>query len=140
MTTRPVDPDAVKALYQQWVESGRPPIRAFAKQLGRDETTVRRWLTRYAAELGLAAEDQRAALHGFAPDHDMTQLVPAPFVVKGVSTYYNKEGSRAGQWVKTQLDAEAAAAAMNAALDLKRLDTGYQVDLEVDYLVSYEEP
>lgn len=31
------------------------------------------------------------------------------------------------------------AAAMNAALDLKRLDTGYEVDLEVDYLVAYEE-
>jgi len=32
------------------------------------------------------------------------------------------------------------AAAMNAALELKRLDTGYQVDLDVDYLVAYEEP
>lgn len=31
------------------------------------------------------------------------------------------------------------AAAHNAALDLKRLDTGYEVDLEVDYLVGYEE-
>lgn len=31
-------------------------------------------------------------------------------------------------------------AAMNAALDLKRLDTGYEVDLDVDYLVSYEAP
>lgn len=31
------------------------------------------------------------------------------------------------------------AAAMNAALDLKRLDTGYEVDLEVDYLVAFEE-
>ncbi len=29
------------------------------------------------------------------------------------------------------------AAAMNAALDLKRLDIGYEVDLEVDYLVAY---
>lgn len=30
-------------------------------------------------------------------------------------------------------------AAMNAALDLKRLDDGYQVDLEIDYLVSFAE-
>ncbi len=29
-------------------------------------------------------------------------------------------------------------AAENAARDLKRLDTGYQVDLEIDYLVAYE--
>jgi hypothetical protein len=31
------------------------------------------------------------------------------------------------------------AAAMNAALDLKRQDTGYDVELAVDYLVAYEE-
>lgn len=31
------------------------------------------------------------------------------------------------------------AAAMNAALDLKRMDSGYQVDLDVGYLVAYEE-
>lgn len=32
------------------------------------------------------------------------------------------------------------AAAMNAALDLKRLDTGYEVDLDVGYLVAYQAP
>ena len=31
------------------------------------------------------------------------------------------------------------AAAMNAALELKRLDIGYEVDLDVSYLVAYEE-
>lgn len=36
--------------------------------------------------------------------------------------------------------AHMKAAAMNAALDLKRQDIGYQVDLEVDYLVAYVEP
>lgn len=30
------------------------------------------------------------------------------------------------------------AAAMNAALDLKRQDIGYEVDLDVGYLVAYE--
>jgi len=34
--------------------------------------------------------------------------------------------------------AHMKAAAMNAALELKRLDTGYEVDLKVDYLVAYE--
>lgn len=29
-------------------------------------------------------------------------------------------------------------AAMNAALDLKRLDERYEIDLSVDYLVAYE--
>ena len=117
MATKPVDPKQVRALYDRWVAAGRPPMRDFARMVKRDESTVRRWLRKYAAELGIAAEEQRAAVHGFSPEHDMTHLVPAPFVVKGTSTYYDKEGNRAGQWVKTQLDQAAAQAAMLAAVD-----------------------
>lgn len=117
MATKPVDTEAVKAFYAQWVASGRPRIADFARQTGKDDTTTRRWLNKYAAELGIDAEDQRAALQGFAPDQDMTHPVPAPFVVKGVSTYYNKDGERAGQWVKTDLDRRAADAAMRAAVE-----------------------
>lgn len=117
MATKPVDPKAVKKLYQQWTDAGRPRIGEFARLVKRDETTVRRWLNKYARELGLEADDQLAALKGHAPDQDMTHAVPAPFVVKGVSTYYDKEGNRGGQWVKTQLDQERAAAAMRAAVE-----------------------
>lgn len=46
-----------------------------------------------------------------------------------------KEEDHAIEIVKRHMHA----AAMNAALDLKRLDTGYEVDLEVDYLVAFEE-
>lgn len=49
----------------------------------------------------------RASLQGFSPQHDMTRTVPEPFFVKGVSTYYNKEGKPVGQWVKSQADVEA---------------------------------
>lgn len=73
-----------------------------------------------------------AAAQGFAPDHDYTHTVPAPFVAKGVSTHYvtDKETGQVrvgSQWVKSRLDdgqyriaLEAAFAAMSD--DLPRLD------------------
>ena len=48
----------------------------------------------------------RAAAQGFAPEHDYTRTVPDGFTVKGVSTYYNKEGEVKGQWVKSAADRE----------------------------------
>lgn len=47
---------------------------------------------------------QRAAARGYSPDHDMTRSVPEGFTVKGVSTYYDKEGKPVGQWVKSRAD------------------------------------
>jgi len=49
---------------------------------------------------------KKAALSGYSPEHDMTKVVPSPFVVKGISTYYNKDGKASGQWVKSQVDAD----------------------------------
>lgn len=46
----------------------------------------------------------RAALKGYSPKHDMTHTVPDGFNVKGVSTYYDKDGKAAGQWVKSTAD------------------------------------
>lgn len=117
MATKAVDPDEVKAFYDSWVQAGRPVVSEFARQCGKDETTARRWLRKYAVQLGIAGEDSRAALQGMAPDHDMVHPVPAPFVVKGVSTYYDKEGNRGGQWIKTQLDQMKAEAGMRAAVE-----------------------
>lgn len=59
---------------------------------------------------------RRAAMKGYSPAHDMTRTVPDPYVVKGVSTYYNKEGKPAGQWVKSRLDDERALHAMREAI------------------------
>jgi hypothetical protein len=47
---------------------------------------------------------QRAAAKGYAPEHDLTRPVPEPFIVRGVSTYYNAEGKASGQWVKSRVD------------------------------------
>lgn len=49
---------------------------------------------------------RRAAAQGYSPDHDMVHTVPEPFVVRGLSTYYNKEGRPTGQWVKSRLEDE----------------------------------
>ncbi len=54
----------------------------------------------------LMRRKQSLPLKGWSPDHDMTRTVPDGFTVKGVSTYYNAEGKPAGQWVKSQQDAE----------------------------------
>lgn len=45
-----------------------------------------------------------AALQGASPEHDMVHTVPDGFKVKGVSTYYNKDGKPTGQWVKSNAD------------------------------------
>lgn len=49
---------------------------------------------------------RKAAARGYSPSHDMTRTVPDGYVVKGVSTYYNKDGKAAGQWVKSSLERE----------------------------------
>lgn len=45
-----------------------------------------------------------AAVKGYSPQHDMIHECPDPFITKGVSTLYDKEGEIAAQWVKTVID------------------------------------
>lgn len=47
-----------------------------------------------------------AALRGYSPKHDMVHTVPDGFAVKGVSTYYDRDGKPRGQWVKSTQDQE----------------------------------
>lgn len=49
--------------------------------------------------------------------HDYTEKVPSPYVIRGVSQYIDKEGKVAGQWVKSSLDQERWEEAKRAALD-----------------------
>ena len=69
----------------------------------------------------------RAAKQGYSPEHHMVHVAPDPFVVKGVSTYYNAEGQPSGQWVKTTLDQDKARVMMEEAIkamaeDIPRLN------------------
>jgi hypothetical protein len=50
--------------------------------------------------------EKSAARQGYSPAHDMTHIVPDGFLVKGVSTYYDKNGNPTGQWVKSAIDLE----------------------------------
>lgn len=46
----------------------------------------------------------KAAKHGYAPDFGMVHAVPEPFIVKGHSTLYDKDGNTKLQWVKTTVE------------------------------------
>jgi hypothetical protein len=60
---------------------------------------------------------EKAAKQGYSPTHDMVHVVPDGFKVKGVSTYYNNKGDRAGQWVKSTVDESKVQEAMLAAIE-----------------------
>jgi hypothetical protein len=70
-----------------------------------------------AISCALASVKAKAAMGGYAPGHGMTHEAPDPFVVKGVSTYYDKDGDVRGQWVKTQLDGDKVQTAVKAFVD-----------------------
>lgn len=60
---------------------------------------------------------KNAALQGYSPDHDMIRTVPDGFIVKGVSTYYDKEGKPSAQWVKSSVDADRVKEMMVSFID-----------------------
>lgn len=72
--------------------NGNVPSRA-AKALGMHKS-------------GACRRFKALALRGWSPDHDYTRTVPEGFTVKGVSSYYNRDGELTGQWVKSNQDAE----------------------------------
>lgn len=59
---------------------------------------------RSSMQAGLKHLERRAAKQGHSPKHDMTRTVPDGYVVKGVSTLYNKDGKLAAQWIKSSAD------------------------------------
>ena len=63
-------------------------------------------VTRRVVDRGIERLKQAAALRGWAPKHDMNKIVPDGFLVKGVSTYYDKDGNKSAQWVKSSASAE----------------------------------
>lgn len=60
---------------------------------------------------------KKAAKQGFAPESDMNNIVPEPYMVKGHSTLYGADGKPKLQWVKTTLDADKYQAMMLEALE-----------------------
>ncbi|AOR76548.1 hypothetical protein [Novosphingobium resinovorum] len=71
---------------------------------------------------GLIARSMRglkklAAAKGYSPEHALTHVIPDPYVAKGHSTYYDREGKPTQQWVKTKLDDAAYQAMLREAVD-----------------------
>jgi hypothetical protein len=82
-------------------------------------------ITAAAAELQLTPEqlrahlselERKAARAGWSPAHDMTKQVPAGYFIKGVSTFYGRDGDIRGQWVKSQADPDNSYAALLEAM------------------------
>lgn len=53
-----------------------------------------------------------AARYGYSPDEDRSGRAPDGYKIRGKSTYYDREGTVRGQWVKTTEDAERQAQIM----------------------------
>ena len=60
---------------------------------------------------------RKAAISGYAPDNDMVRVVPDPFIVRGISTYYNSEGKASGQWVKSRIEDTKLQEMMRQSID-----------------------
>ena len=65
---------------------------------------------------------RKAAISGFAPDNDMVRVVPDPFIVRGISTYYNAEGKASGQWVKSRIEDTKLQEMMRQSIDAMKED------------------
>jgi hypothetical protein len=82
-------------------------IRAAARALKVNYSTV---------DDAIKAAKSKAAIVGYAPSVGMVHPTVSPFIVKGVSTFYNEKGELAGQWVKTKVDDELREEAIKAAI------------------------
>lgn len=70
-----------------------------------------------SVDAAIQSVKRKAALQGYSPQHDMTRTAPEPFIVRGVSTYYDEDGKPRGQWVKTKLDDVKHEAMLRAVVD-----------------------
>ena len=57
----------------------------------------------------------RAATKGYSPEHGMTRTVPEGYLVRGVSSLYDKDGKLSAQWVKSSIDQQRQAEMQKAA-------------------------
>ena len=82
-------------------------IRKAAKDLG---------ISHQALVRNIQSIERKMMIQGYAPKYDQTHPVPETQFVKGVSTYYNKEGEPAAQWVKTSAKQESLIEALKEAV------------------------
>lgn len=107
------DPEADARVFAAVQEHGS--MNAAARALGMVRSTVQDAVKRHRKRMG---DQFGAGGIGAGPERDGG----APYIVRGVSTYFDAEGNQRGQWVKTRLDDELRQAAMKAAADALALD------------------
>jgi len=59
----------------------------------------------------------KAVKQGYSPEHDYNHALPDGQKLRGISTYYDKDGKVRGQWVKGQEDRERQAEMMREAFE-----------------------
>ena len=95
------------AYYLAVIEHGSQ--RAASKVLGINQRTIGR---------AINALKEKAAIHGYSPDHDIVHPAAPGFVSKGHSTLYDAiTGEAKLQWHKTQRDEQQAELARQAVLE-----------------------
>jgi len=65
---------------------------------------------------------ENASRRGWSPEHDMNHSVPDTHVVKGVSTFYDENGTPIRQWVKSDLKKQSEQEALEAFVTALRDD------------------
>ena len=84
-----------------------------AKDLGLNIRTLERSLKRVK---------ENASRRGWSPSHDMNHPVPSTHVVKGVSTFYDENGSPIRQWVKSDLKKQSQEEALESFVEALKED------------------
>ena len=84
-----------------------------AKDLGLNIRTLERSLKRVK---------ENASRRGWSPSHDMNHSVPSTHVVKGVSTFYDENGSPIRQWVKSDLKKQSQEEALESFVEALKED------------------
>ena len=81
-------------------------VRPAARSLGVNPKTIHDAVKRVTL---------KASAQGYSPAHNLTKIIPAPFVARGHSTQYDRDGKMVQQWVKTRLDDQRHQEAIIAA-------------------------
>jgi hypothetical protein len=106
-----------EALFEYATPRQREILEAINLHGGAKAASLALGINKGAASDVYIAVKKKAALQGYAPDHDFTRPVPDGYVAKGISTYYNSEGKPSGQWVKASLSHQALVEAMQEAVE-----------------------
>ena len=105
--------------YEALLKYATPTQEKYVKALAEHKTYLRAAKALSVCESSVTSALKnlraRAARAGIAPGSDWSKPVPEGYMIKGVSSYYNRDGELTGQWVKSSADMEKMALMMESA-------------------------